>query len=80
MLAKYTIAGLAGSALLASVAFAQSPSATTDSANTDKATTVAITASFAPKSYEAVSTVVMTKGGRAMTVTVTGRWVGACSP
>ena len=41
MLAKYTIAGLAGSALLASVAFAQSPSATTDSANTDKATTVA---------------------------------------
>jgi sporulation protein YlmC with PRC-barrel domain len=39
MLAKYTIAGLAGSALLASVAFAQSPSATTDSANTDKATT-----------------------------------------
>ena len=41
MLAKYAIAGLAGSALLASVAFAQSPSATTDSANTDKATTVA---------------------------------------
>ena len=41
MLAKYTIAGLAGSALLASVAFAQTPSATTDSANTDKATTVA---------------------------------------
>jgi sporulation protein YlmC with PRC-barrel domain len=30
MLAKYVIAGLAGSALLASVAFAQSPSATTD--------------------------------------------------
>ena len=41
MLAKYAIAGLAGSALLVSVAFAQSPSATTDSANTDKATTVA---------------------------------------
>ena len=41
MLAKYTVAGLAGSALLASVAFAQTPSATTDSANTDKATTVA---------------------------------------
>ena len=41
MLAKYAIAGLAGSALLASVAFAQSPSATTNSANTDKATTVA---------------------------------------
>ena len=30
MLAKYTIAGLAGSALLASVAFAQTPTATTD--------------------------------------------------
>ena len=30
MLAKYTIAGLAGSALLATVAFAQTPSATTD--------------------------------------------------
>jgi sporulation protein YlmC with PRC-barrel domain len=30
MLAKYTIAGLAASALLASVAFAQSPTATTD--------------------------------------------------
>jgi sporulation protein YlmC with PRC-barrel domain len=30
MLAKYVIAGLAGSALLAGVAFAQSPSATTD--------------------------------------------------
>jgi len=41
MLAKYTIAGLAGSVLLASVAFAQTPSAATDSANTDKATTVA---------------------------------------
>ena len=31
MLAKYTIAGLAGSALLAGVAFAQAPTATTDS-------------------------------------------------
>ena len=29
MLAKYTIAGLAGSALLATVAFAQTPAATT---------------------------------------------------
>ena len=35
MLAKYAIAGLAGSALLASVAFAQNP---TSSANTDQAT------------------------------------------
>jgi sporulation protein YlmC with PRC-barrel domain len=33
MLARYTIAGLAGSALLASVAFAQTPTATTDRAN-----------------------------------------------
>jgi len=43
MLAKYTIAGLAGSALLASVAFAQSPSAQSPStsANTDQATTAA---------------------------------------
>ena len=32
MLAKYTIAAMAGSALLASVAFAQTPTATTDSA------------------------------------------------
>src|SRR5258708_9371269 len=31
MLAKYTIAGLAGSALVAGVAFAQAPTATTDS-------------------------------------------------
>ncbi len=43
MLAKYTIAGLAGSALLAGVAFAQAPSATTDSANTDKATSATTT-------------------------------------
>jgi sporulation protein YlmC with PRC-barrel domain len=33
MLAKYITAGLAGSALLASVAFAQTPTATTDRAN-----------------------------------------------
>ncbi len=33
MLAKYMMAGLAGSALLASVAFAQTPTATTDRAN-----------------------------------------------
>ena len=38
MLAKYAIAGLAGSALLASVAFAQNPAS---SANTDQATTAA---------------------------------------
>jgi sporulation protein YlmC with PRC-barrel domain len=38
MLAKYTVAGLAGSVLMASVAFAQTPSS---SANTDQATTAA---------------------------------------
>jgi hypothetical protein len=42
MLAKYAIAGLAGSALLASVAFAQSP---TTSANTDQATAAPAAAS-----------------------------------
>jgi sporulation protein YlmC with PRC-barrel domain len=42
MLAKYAIAGLAGSALLASVAFAQNPS--TNSANTDSATVKPATA------------------------------------
>jgi sporulation protein YlmC with PRC-barrel domain len=43
MLAKYAIAGVAGSALLASVAFAQGPSAQSPStsANTDQATTAA---------------------------------------
>ena len=39
MLAKYAIAGFAGSMLLTSVAFAQTPAVTTESANTDKATT-----------------------------------------
>src|SRR5471032_1640010 len=38
MLAKYITAGLAGSALLASVAFAQTPTATTDRANMAPAT------------------------------------------
>ena len=39
MLAKYTLAALAGSALLASVAFAQSPAATTDRATMSPGTT-----------------------------------------
>ena len=39
MLAKYTIAALAGSALLANVAFAQSPAATTDRATMSPGTT-----------------------------------------
>jgi sporulation protein YlmC with PRC-barrel domain len=38
MLAKYMMAGLAGSALLASVAFAQTPTTTTDSTNMAPAT------------------------------------------
>lgn len=41
--------------------------------------TVAIKASFAPKSYDAVSNIVMAGDGLAMTVTSTGKWVGACS-
>ena len=48
-------------------------------AGTDKATTVAITASFAPKSYEAVSKIVVLKTGAPTTVDVTAKWVGACS-
>ncbi len=47
--------------------------------DTKDAMTVAIKASFTPKSYEAVSNIVMANGGVAMTVTVTGKWVGACS-
>ena len=45
MLAKYTLAGLAGSALLASVAFAQSPTATTDSDQTTAPATASDTSS-----------------------------------
>ena len=48
MLAKYAIAGLAGSALLASVAFAQNP---TSSANTDQATTAPAAASEMSDNY-----------------------------
>jgi sporulation protein YlmC with PRC-barrel domain len=47
MSAKYTIAGLAGSLLLASVAFAQTPTATTDSMKAGAASdTSATTSSF----------------------------------
>src|SRR4051812_13885617 len=49
MLAKYAIAGLAGSALLASVAFAQNP---TSSANTDQATTAAPAAASDSSSFK----------------------------
>ena len=46
MLAKYTIAGLAGSVLLASVAFAQTPTATTDRATMAPATASSTSSSF----------------------------------
>ena len=49
MLAKYAIASLAGSALLASVAFAQNP---TSSANTDQATTAAPAAASDTSSFK----------------------------
>jgi hypothetical protein len=46
MLTKSAVAGLAASALLASVAFAQSPSATTDRATTAAPVAAADTSSF----------------------------------
>ena len=46
MLTKYAVAGLAASALLASVAFAQSPSATTDRATTAAPAAASDTSSF----------------------------------
>jgi sporulation protein YlmC with PRC-barrel domain len=46
MLTKYAVAGVAASALLASVAFAQSPSATTDRATTAAPAAVSDTSSF----------------------------------
>ena len=46
MLAKYTIAGLAGSVLLASVAFAQTPTATSDNANMKPAAASDTSSSF----------------------------------
>ena len=46
MLAKYTIAGVAGSVLLASIAFAQTPTATSDSANMKPAAASATSSSF----------------------------------
>ena len=42
---------------------------------TKDAMTVAIKASFTPKSYEAVSNIVMASDSMAMTVNVTGKWV-----
>jgi sporulation protein YlmC with PRC-barrel domain len=48
MLAKYTITGLAASALLAGVAFAQTP----DAATRDRPTTAATTSTIAPSSFQ----------------------------
>ena len=48
MLAKYTITGLAASALLASVAFAQTPNTATG----DRPTTAATTSTTAPSSFQ----------------------------
>ena len=45
MLAKYTIAGVAGSVLLACIAFAQSPTATTDKMKADAASDSSATSS-----------------------------------
>src|SRR3954451_14155255 len=49
MLAKYTIAGLAGTALLASIAFAQQPSTSTEST---KSPTAASDTSSSPSSFQ----------------------------
>jgi sporulation protein YlmC with PRC-barrel domain len=50
MLAKYAIAGLAGSALLASVAFAQSPSTPSDTTKNSPTTTMSDTST--PSSFQ----------------------------
>jgi sporulation protein YlmC with PRC-barrel domain len=50
MLAKYAIAGLAGSALLASVAFAQSPSTPSDTTKNSPVTTMSDTST--PSSFQ----------------------------
>ena len=51
MLAKYAIAGLAGTALLASVAFAQSPSSPSDTTKNSPTTTMSDTSS-SPSSFQ----------------------------
>jgi sporulation protein YlmC with PRC-barrel domain len=52
MLAKYTVAGLAGTALLATVAFAQAPSDTTKSDTTKMAPATASDTSTSPSSFQ----------------------------
>ena len=52
MIAKYAIAGMAGTALLASVAFAQSPSTPSDTTKASPATTTSDASSTAPSSFQ----------------------------
>src|SRR5262249_412064 len=51
MIVKYAIAGVAGTALLASVAFAQSPSTSSDTTKNAPTTTMSDTSSTAPSSF-----------------------------
>ena len=52
MIVKYAIAGVAGTALLASVAFAQSPSTSSDTTKNAPTTTMSDTSSSAPSSFQ----------------------------
>jgi sporulation protein YlmC with PRC-barrel domain len=52
MFAKYAIAGLAGSALLASVAFAQSPTAPSDTTRNSPPATMSDTSTSTPSSFQ----------------------------
>ena len=52
MIAKYAIAGVAGTALLASVAFAQSPSTTSDNTTKNSPTTTMSDTSTSPSSFQ----------------------------
>ena len=52
MIAKYAIAGLAGTAMIASVAFAQSPSTPSDTTRNSPTTTMSDTSSTAPSTFE----------------------------
>jgi PRC-barrel domain protein len=78
MLAKYLVAGLAGSALLASVALAQSPTATTDSAKTTAAATDTSssfqgnwrTSKLAGLSVGSINDLLMEKGGNIKAVVI----------
>ncbi|MCP4617312.1 MAG: PRC-barrel domain containing protein [Bradyrhizobium sp.] len=51
MIVKYAIAGMAGTALLASAAFAQSPSTPSDTTRNSPTTTMSSTSSTAPSSF-----------------------------